>query len=135
VPPLPPLTKRGEEVAPAIDADGNEIANIRLPDITVPAVTLTGCNLRSESVGAAGALGWWTGSYLPFALTADERKQTDDPRLSVAERYPTRDACLARVAEAAVGLRDEGFLLDEDVVAILKTAAARNYWPPARDSE
>ena len=33
---------------------------------------------------------------------------------------------LARVAEAAVGLRDEGFLLDEDVVAILTTAATRN---------
>jgi hypothetical protein len=55
--------------------------------------------------------------------------------LSVAERYPTRDAYLARVAETAVGLRDEGFLLDEDVVAILKTAAARNYWPAARNSE
>jgi hypothetical protein len=55
--------------------------------------------------------------------------------LSVAERYPTRDAYLARVAEAAVGLRDEGFLLDEDVVAILKTAAARNYWPATLHNE
>jgi hypothetical protein len=55
--------------------------------------------------------------------------------LSVAKRYPTRDAYLARVAEAAVGLPDEGFLLDEDVVAILKTAATRNYWPATRNSE
>jgi hypothetical protein len=122
-------------LVPAVDADGNEIAGIRLPDIAVPAATFTGWNMRSESVGAAGALGRWNGSYLPFALTAEERKQSGDPRLSVAERYPTRDAYLARVAEAAVGLRDEGFLLDEDVVAILKTAAARSYWPATRNSE
>jgi hypothetical protein len=55
--------------------------------------------------------------------------------LSIAERYPTRDAYVARVAEATVDLRDEGFLLDEDVVAILKTAATRNYWPAAHARE
>src|SRR5258708_39311313 len=122
-------------LGPAVDSDGNEIAGIRLPDVAVPTATFTGWNLRSESVGAAGALGRWTGSYLAFALTAEERKQSGDPRLSVADRYPTRDAYLARVAEAAIGLRDEGFLLDEDVVAILKTAAKRNYWPATRNNE
>jgi hypothetical protein len=122
-------------LVPAVDADGNEIAGIRLPDIAVPTATFTGWNLRSESVGAAGALGRWNGSYIPFALTAEERKQSGDPRLSIAERYPTRDAYIARVAESAVGLRDEGFLLDEDVVAILKTAATRNYWPATRNQE
>lgn len=115
-------------LVPAVDSDGNEIAGIRLPDIAVPTATFTGWNLRSESVGAAGALGRWTGSYLPFALTADERKQSGDPRLSIAERYATRDVYLARVAEAAIGLRDEGLLLDEDVVDTLKGAAARKYW-------
>jgi hypothetical protein len=115
-------------LVPAIGADGNELAGIRLPDIAVPVATFTGWNLRSESVGAAGALGRWNGSYLPFALTAEERRQSGDPRLSVAERYPTRDTYLARIAEAAVKLRDDGFLLDEDVVAILKSAATRNYW-------
>jgi hypothetical protein len=114
---------------PAVDADGNEVAGIRLPDIAVPTATFTGWNLRSESVGATGALGRWTGSYLPFAMTSQERKQSGDPRLSIAERYSTRDVYLARVAEAALGLRDEGLLLDEDVVEILKTAAARMYWP------
>src|SRR5258708_20195817 len=110
-------------LVPAIDADGNEIAGIRLPDIAVPVATFTGWNLRSESVGAAGALRRWNGSYLPFALTAAERAQTGDPRPSVAERYATRETYLARVGETAVQLRDDGFLLDEDVVDILKTAA------------
>jgi hypothetical protein len=79
-------------LVPAVDLDGNEIAEIRLPDVAVPAATLTGWNLRSESVGAAGALGRWTGSYFPFALAAEERKQSCDPRLSVGECYSTRDA-------------------------------------------
>jgi hypothetical protein len=112
-------------LVPAVDADGNEIAGIRLPDIAVPLATYTGWNLRSEKAGAAGALARLTGSYLPFAATAKEREKTGDPRLSVAERYPTREHYLARVAEAAVRLRDERFLLDEDVVEIVKTAAAR----------
>jgi hypothetical protein len=116
-------------LVPAIDADGNEIAGIRLPDIAVPVATYTGWNLRSESVGAAGALGRWNGSYLLFALTAAERAQTADPRLSVAERYASRDVYLARIGETALKLRDEGFLLDEDVVEILKAAASRKYLP------
>jgi len=116
-------------LVPAVDADGNEIAGIRLPDIAVPTATFTGWNKRSEAVGAAGALGRWTGSYLPFALTAEDREQTGDPRPSIAERYPTRDAYLSRVAESAIKLRDEGLLLDEDVIEIVKVAASRKYWP------
>ncbi len=116
-------------LVPAIDADGNEIAGIRLPDIAVPVATYTGWNLRSESVGAAGALGRWNGSYFPFPLTADERAKTGDPRVSIAERYVSREAYLSRIGEAAVQLRDAGFLLDEDVVEILRAAASRKLWP------
>src|SRR6185369_6192250 len=43
-------------LVPAVDADGNERAGIRLPEIAVPLATFTGWNLRSERVGAAGAL-------------------------------------------------------------------------------
>ncbi|MSR60679.1 MAG: hypothetical protein EXS05_24075 [Planctomycetaceae bacterium] len=112
-------------LVPAIDSDGNELAGIRLPDVAVPLATYTGWNLRSVAVGAEGALGRWSGSYLPFVKTADERKHSGDPRPALAERYPTREAYLARVAAAAVALQDEGFLLDEDVVAILKATAGR----------
>jgi len=114
-------------LVPAVDADGNERAGIRLPDIAVPLATFTGWNLRSERVGAAGALARWSGSYLPFAATADERKKSGDPRLSVAERYATREAYLSRIATAAIALRDEHLLLDEDVVDLLKGTAARKY--------
>src|SRR5262249_10340529 len=112
-------------LVPAVGGDGNEVAGIHLPEIAAPVATYSGWNLRSEPVGAAGSLGRWSGSYLPFAPTAQERKGTGDPQPSIAARYPTRDHYVARVTEAAVRLRDEGFLLDEDVVAIVKAALAR----------
>jgi hypothetical protein len=112
-------------LVPAVDTDGNEVAGIRLPDIAVPLATYTGWNLRAEPAGAAGALARWAGSYLPFAATAEECAKTGDPRPSIADRYPTREHYLARIAEAAVRLHDERFLLDEDVVEIVKNASAR----------
>lgn len=41
---------------PAVDADGNEVAGIRLPDVAVPLGTYTGWNLRAAEFGAAGVL-------------------------------------------------------------------------------
>jgi hypothetical protein len=71
------------------------------------------------------------GMYLPFPATAAERRERGDPRPSVAERYPTRDAYLARMTDAAVNLEAQGFLLPEDVTTILRIAAERrvaNAW-------
>jgi hypothetical protein len=129
VPPRPGQAFR--TLVPAIDADGNELAGIRLPDIAVPIATYTGWNLRGDSVGAAGALGRWNGSFLQFAPTATQRLGTTDPRMSIAERYSTRDVYIRRIAEVAINLHDEGFLLDEDVVGILKKAGERDLWKPA----
>ena len=42
-----------------------------------------------------------------------------DPRASILERYPKRSVYLAKMTEAALRLQREGFLLDEDVVAIV----------------
>jgi len=115
-------------LVPAVDADGNELAGIRLPDVAVPLATYTGWNLRAAAYGAEGMLAPYNGSYLAFARTRDERLKNGDPRPSVLERYPTREVYLARVAQAALQLRDDGFLLDEDAVAILRTAAKKQLW-------
>lgn len=119
-------------LVPATDADGNDVAGIRLPEIAVPLATFTGWNPRGAEAGAKGALGRWSGSYLPFARTAEERKKTGDPRPATRERYPTRDVYLSRVADAAISLQRRRFLLDEDVVSILRTAAAERYWEDDR---
>jgi len=107
----------------AVDADGNETAGIRLPDIAVPTATYTGWNLRSPQYGAGGVLAGLHGGYHPFARTPTERRAADDPRPSVLERYPKRSVYLAKMTQAALRLQREGFLLEEDVVRILRKAA------------
>ena len=54
---------------PAVDADGNVRAGIRLPDIAVPLATQAGWNYRDRSIGAPDRLAGEIGSYLPFART------------------------------------------------------------------
>ncbi|MFH1923720.1 MAG: alpha/beta hydrolase domain-containing protein [Planctomycetota bacterium] len=122
-----------QTLVPAADADGNELAGIRLPDVAVPLGTFTGWNLRAAEYGAEGMLGGLHGSYLPFARTPDERSKQGDPRPSVLERYPTRAVYLARMTEAALQLEQEGFLLEADVVEILKTASTRRLWDDAKE--
>ncbi len=113
---------------PAVDADGNELAGIRLPEVAVPLGTFTGWNLRAAEYGAEGMLAGLHGSYLPFARTPDEQRQRGDPRPSVLERYPTREVYLARMTEAVLRLQQEGFLLEVDAVEILRTASRRQLW-------
>ena len=68
------------------DSDGNDIAGIRLPDVTVPLATYTGWALRSiANDGPDGCES--TGQYIPFPQTQAARIAAGDPRLSVQERY------------------------------------------------
>ncbi|WP_437193333.1 alpha/beta hydrolase domain-containing protein [Planctomicrobium sp. SH527] len=115
-------------LVPAVNRDGNEFNGIVLPDVAVPLGTFTGWNLRAKEYGPPTMLTSFDGSFLPFATTAEERRQTGDPRPSIQERYPTRDYYMSEVTEAALDLQRERFLLSEDVVRILETAAQRNLW-------
>jgi len=131
----PKLGPKYDTRIPAVDADGNERAGIRLPDVAVPLGTYTGWNLRAAEYGGEGLLSGLHGSYLPFARTPDERAKTGDPRPSVLERYPTRDDYLGRMTEAALELHREGFLLDQDVVEILRVASSRRLWEAGSRAE
>ena len=73
-----------------VDADGNEIAGIRPPELAVPLATFTGWNPRHPEQGAPGDLMQMMGSTLAFARTRAEREGSGDPRLSIAERYGSR---------------------------------------------
>jgi hypothetical protein len=59
------------------------------------------------------------GTRAPFPRTRSERERTHDPRLSIEERYPTRAHYLGQVAEAALQSVTDGYLLPEDVPALL----------------
>ena len=96
-----------------VDADGNEAAGIRLPDIAVPLGTFTGWNLYHPPY-PAGELADRDGTFLTFLPTRAEREAVGDPRPSVAERYAdAADHAAKRRAVADALLRDR-LLLAED---------------------
>lgn len=113
------LAYRYKVLVPAIDADGNEVAGLRVPEQAVPFATATGWAVRSAQGGAAGELCYLDGSLFPFARTPEERAAAKDPRPSMAERYGTRAEHLAKVREAALALHKQGFLLSEDIDRIV----------------
>jgi hypothetical protein len=126
---IPPATGRPwRTLIPAVDQDGTETSGIRLPDVSVPLGTFTGWNLRDSRFGPATMLTRFDGMHLPFAITEKERRKNNDPRLSVRERYPTREDYLSRMTDAALELQKQGCLLEEDVVRILDAAAQRDLW-------
>jgi hypothetical protein len=115
--PRPPSRAWGARV-PQVDADGNEVAGIRLPDIAVPRGTFTGWNLYKAPM-PAGELADRDGTFLAFAATQAECAQSGDPRASLSERYGTSDAYAARVREVVTALQRDRLLLEEDAAAYL----------------
>lgn len=95
-------------LVPAVDADGNEAAGIRLPEIAAPEATYTGWN-RYAAPYPEGEVADRAGCRLPFPATRAERIRSGDPRLSLEERpAPDRDA--VRLGLVAAGVLLEGDL-------------------------
>ncbi len=110
---------RYETRVPAVDADGNETAGIRLPPIAVPLATYTGWNVyRAQPTELCDR----NGTYAPFARNRAEREASGDPRLSVAERYGSRAAYVAKVKAAADALVGERLLLPADAARYVREA-------------
>jgi hypothetical protein len=124
------ISKQPPEIGPAfpilvpqVDPDGNETGGLRTPDIQVPLATYTGWNLYDNQYGPVDEIAHMSGSYIPFASTPAAREAGNDPRRSIAERYVSREHYLGLLAESAMGLIEEGYLLDEDLPEILRRAA------------
>lgn len=96
---------------PKVDADGNEVAGIRLPDVRVPIRTYSGWSLRSGAWANDGCEG--TGQSVAFATTKAAR-EAGDPRLSIEERYPNFQTYYYKVAQAINDMVAERFMLPED---------------------
>jgi hypothetical protein len=109
-------------LVPQTDNDGIEIAGIRLPDIEVPLATFTGWNYRNPAIGGADQPYPLQGSYIPFPATAAARAAAHDPRVAIAERYPSKQVYLDKVRAAADKLVADRYLLAEDVPGVLERA-------------
>lgn len=115
-------------LVPAVDDAGNDRGGIRLPEIAVPLATHTGWNYRRPEIGAPDRLASEIGAYRPLPRTAADRTTAGDSRPAIAERYPSREDYLGRIALAAVALVRDRYLLPEDVPDILTRAAAHFDW-------
>ena len=119
---FPPLQGGGYVVlAGRVDPDGNMVAGVRHPNLSVPIGTFTGWNLRREGF-AEGAQCAGAGSFIPFASNNAERQESGDPRLSIEERYRTHDAYVSAVSQAADRLVQDRLLLQRDAEAIVERA-------------
>jgi Alpha/beta hydrolase domain len=98
---------------PKTDSDGNDIAGVRLADVTVPLATYTGWALRRGVHANDGCEA--SGQFIPFAMT--EAQRGADPRPSVAARYPTFAVYHGKVRSALNDMVEDRLLLCEDTAS------------------
>ncbi|MGE0718653.1 MAG: alpha/beta hydrolase domain-containing protein, partial [Alphaproteobacteria bacterium] len=129
----PPIILKPEAyptMVPSVDADGNDVAGVRAPMVAAPLGTYTGWNIRARGHGE-GAMHEFTGSYIPFPDTPEERAGTGDPRPSVLERYGDATGYIRAIEAAARALVADRLMLEEDVPRA--AAAARDWGRPRHD--
>ena len=101
------------------------MAGIRLPPVEAPIATTTGWGLRrneySENEGLESE-----GQYIPFKITKSERIASNDPRISLEERYGNHDGYIEAVKKAAQKLEKQRLLLPDDVKQYVSDAKASN---------
>src|SRR3954465_13964155 len=100
---------------PKTDSDGNDIAGVRLADVTVPLATYTGWALRVGAQANDGCEG--SGQMIVFPRTAADRTKPNglvDPRPAVTERYATFKDYYSKVVNAIDDLVPRRLYLCED---------------------
>lgn len=130
---FPPEAVPGKEYpiqVPMVDDDGNDLGGVRYPDMEAPIATYIGWALRKAGY-AEGELMMTNGCLLAFARTKAEREKSGDPRLSIAERYPTHQAYVDIVKRTVEALVKEGFLLPDDGADYVAAAKRKNPLDPA----
>jgi hypothetical protein len=108
-------------LVPRTDADGNNVAGIRMPEVAVPVATYTGWNLRAVPAGGDDGCDA-AGMKVGFVPTKAARVAAGDPRPSLEERYASNQDYVAKVTAAAEALKRERLMLDEDVDRYVKKA-------------
>ena len=116
-----------------MDADGNEIAGIILPEVAVPIATHTGWTLRHPDIGGAEQLLVFAGATLPFPRTQAEGAASGDPRTSVEERYASREGIWRRCDRSRSRSVASGYLLEEGRRPV--GGGRRALWDPFPDPD
>jgi hypothetical protein len=115
-------------LVPQVDADGNDLGGIRMPDLAAPLGTAAGWVFRPPSMGSPETLVMLRGAWTPFAVTKAQREKTGDPRLSLEERYASKDEFMTKVSAAIQQLIERRLLLESDREPQMKQASERWDW-------
>ena len=125
---VPPSIKRVIPLlVPKVDADGNEIAGVASVLHQAPLGTYLGWNVIPSGF-FKGQMCAFTGAFIPFAKTKDERLAAKDPRPSLEERYSNQDGYVAAVRTAAQKAVQDRFLLPEDADLPRTTSRCEAAW-------
>jgi|GEM_PF-116169 len=111
-------------LVPQVDADGNDIAGVRLPEVALPLATFTGWTMRNP--GFSRTLGRNTGRVWQVPATAGERERTGDPRESLEERFDSGGDYLEKAKQCLSTQRGQRLLLDEDHNRLLEQAVIQS---------
>ena len=108
----PPKEGRAYTIrVPQVDADGNELGGVRVPELEVPLGIYTGWNLRTPSIGSPDHMVAFIGSFFPFGKAA------------ISTRYAGRQGYLARVRAAGEKLSRARLVLPPDIEPLTQRAA------------
>jgi hypothetical protein len=121
----PPIIRQALPMyAPKVDADGNELGGVPVVLLEAPLGTYLGWNVTAQGARPfhAGQICNYVGGMLPFARTASERMQANDPRPSLQERYGTHEGYVQAVRQAVARAMEEGFLLHNDGQTLIEQA-------------
>ncbi len=130
-PQLPGGAGEGAELpllVPQVDADGNDLGGISMPDIAVPLGTATGWVFRPAEFGSPHEFYLLRGAWVPFAKTKAQREAADDPRLSLDERYASKDQFMAKVKAVIERLIEQRLMMGTDLEPQMKQASERWDW-------
>ncbi len=122
-PPVPGAASYGVLV-PQVDADGIDVAGVRDVYLGAPIGTYTSWNAFRPELFDGGFCNF-QGSFIPFAATRADREAAHDPRPSLEERYPTKDAYVAAVRKAADALQAKRMLLPADAERLVAEAQSK----------
>ena len=121
---FPPAIKQVINMfVPRTDADGNELGGVPVVLRDAPLGSYFGWNITAAGFHQSQNCDY-TGGYIPFAKTRQERLQNGDPRLSLEERYGNHQGYVEAVKAAAANAVARGFLVQSDADALVAAAQA-----------
>jgi len=122
----PKLGPAFTSLVPQVDRFGNELGGVPSVETLAPLATYTPWCVRTGMAGGNGEIFDFYGSFFPLPRNETEQRAAGDTRPTIEETYTSKQAWFEQAQEGARLLVARGFLLEEDVPAVL--AQAERTW-------